>query len=112
MSVARLAIALRFRLRLGLRFTLRFALRAFGRLVGVVGLVKPRSLELESRSRGELPHLAAALRAMGVRIGDPLDDLDALRALRTLILVQWHARTLDPTNRERRGAIPLLGARL
>ena len=59
---------------------------------GVVGLVEAGAFELDGRRRHQLPHVAAAFLASGVwRIGELLDDLRPLVALRTLVFVNGHA---------------------
>ncbi len=61
------------------------------RLLGVIGDVPSRALELDGRSGDYLLDGAAALGAfLDMRIGEFLDALEAVMALLALVFVKWH----------------------
>src|SRR5262249_6597075 len=69
-----------------------------------VGLVETGAFELDRWRGNQLSHVAAALWAVRVRgIGDLLDDLDTLTALRTLVFVKRHCCT--PLSISQQGAV-------
>jgi UTP--glucose-1-phosphate uridylyltransferase len=73
------------------------------RLLGVVGDVPARALELDRRRRKELGDRTTALRAhLHERVRELLDHLEAMRAGVTLVFVEWHGSKITPTREETR----------